>query len=166
MINPIFTNNCNIYTFRGRNSAAPIIRKLSRDNFDEIYPLYVKYRESAGVKSSIEEVKEYLLAESQRNEDEIFITQKNGEPAGFLHFGKEYSTLRPDFRYRIKALFVDTAYRGLGLAKSLLETMKQFAGSKEIVVKARKSNQNSPRVYRNSEFQEDSEYIHFIYKKD
>lgn len=166
MINPIFTTNYNLYTFRGKNSITPVVEQLSRDNFNEVYPLYVKYRASAGVKSSIEEVKEYLLAESQRNEDEIFITKKDNKPVGFLHFGKEYSTLRPDFRYRIKALFVDTASRGFGFAKELIDAMKNFAGSKEIVVKARKTNQNSPLVYRNSEFQEDSEYTHFVYKKD
>lgn len=163
MINPIL----NSYTicmpvFKSKSAN---IERLSKENFREVYPLYQKYRQSAGVTASIKEIGDYLTAESRRCEDEIFISKKDNQAIGFLQCGKEFSTLRPDFRYRIKAMFVDTAFRGKGIAKKLIQAMQDFAGEKEIVVKAKRSNKNSPEVYRNTNFHEDSEYFHFVYKK-
>lgn len=163
MITPITTSYITFMpVFRSKSSG---IERLTKENFREVYPLYQKYRQSAGVKSSIKEIGDYLTAESRRCEDEIFISKKDNKPIGFLQCGKEYSTLRPDFRYRIKAMFVDAAFRGKGIAKKLIQAMQDFAGEKEVVVKAKRANKNSPEVYRSTDFHEDSEYFHFVYKK-
>jgi len=147
-------------------STRPVITKLSRKNFKQVYELYLKYRESANVQSAISEVKKYLLEESKRTEDEIFIANVDGKPAGFLHFGKEFSTLSGNIRYRMKALFVDDKFREKGIAKELIKSLQNFAGDKEIVVKARRSNEHSPFLYPKTGFHEDENYIHFVYKKD
>lgn len=164
-------NRSNNITFSGLQqdvfeSTIPVVTKLSKKEFKQIYPLYLKYRESANVKSSISEVKKFLTAESKRTDDEIFIAKVAGQPAAFLHFGKEYSTLSGNIRYRLKALFVDEAYRGKGVAKALLNSMQDFAGDKEIVVKARRTNEHSPFLYPRIGFHEDENYIHFVYKKN
>lgn len=158
-------------TFQGLNkdvfeSTTPVVTKLTRANFKEIYSLYLKYRESANVKSSIQEVKKFLNDENRRTEDEIFAAKIGEKPVGFLHFGKEYSTLSGNIRYRMKALFVDEDYQGKGIAKKLVKAMQDFAGDKEVIVKARRSNEHSPYLYPRTGFHEDDKFIHFVYKKD
>lgn len=145
-------------------STIPTITKLSRKEFKQIYPIYLRYRESANATSTIAEVKKYLLEENKRTEDEIFTAAVAGKPVGFLHFGKEFSTLSGNIRYRMKALFVDEEYRGKGIAKRLVEAMQEFAADKEVVVKAKKSNEVSPFLYPKTGFQEDPDFIHFVYR--
>ena len=147
-------------------STIPVVSRVSPKELKQIYPLYVKYRASAGVNSSIKEVSKYLSAETKRGEDAIFAAKIADKPVAFLQLGKEYSTLRNDFRYRIKALFVDDEYRGKGVAKALVNHIKNYADDKEIIVKARRTNEHSPFLYQNTEFKEDEKYIHFVYKKN
>lgn len=162
-------NRSSQLTFTGLNrdvfqSTIPKITKLSGKDFDQIYPIYLRYRESANITSSIAEVKKYLLEENKHAGDEIFTASLSGKPIGFLHFGKEHSTLSGNVRYKIRALFVDEEYRGKGIAKSLVKAIQDFAGDKEVVVKARKTNKVSPFLYPKIGFQEDPDFIHFVYK--
>lgn len=147
-------------------STIPKVTKLSKENFNQVHELYLKYRESANIKSSIADVKKFLEDENRRTEDEIFTAKIGKKPVGFLHFGKEYSTLSGNIRYRMKAMFVDEEYRGKGIAKKLVKAMQDFAGDKEVIVKARRSNEHSPFLYPKTGFKEDEFYIHFVYKKD
>ena len=52
-------------------STIPTITKLSKKEFKQIYPLYLKYRESANVTSTIAEVRKFLSEENKRTGDEI-----------------------------------------------------------------------------------------------
>ncbi len=177
-ITNIFTNrvsqtNSDVHsiTFRGLDkdifqSTTPVITKLTKSNFKEIYDLYLKYRESANVKSSIKDVKKFLNDEHRRTEDEIFVAKINDKPVGFLHFGKQFSTLSGNIRYVIKAIFVNEEHQGKGIAKKLIKSIQDFAGNTEIIVKARRSNEHSPFLYPKTGFKEDEQYIHFVYKKD
>lgn len=144
-------------------STIPNIVKLTKKDFNAIYPLYLKYRESANIKSSLKEVKQFLLAEAKRTDDEFYVAKIGNRLAGFLHFGKEFSTLNAAERIRIKAMYVDEEYRGKGVAKKLINKLKEENIDKDIIVKARRTNEHSPFLYRNSGFNEDSSYIHFIY---
>ena len=145
--------------------STPVITKLSKKDFKEIYGLYVKYRESANVKSTVDEVKKFLTLKNTRTGDEFFTEKVQDKNIGFLHFGKEYSTLSGDYRYRIKAMYIEEEYRGKGIAKKLITAMKNFANDKEIIVKARRTNEHSPYLYSKSNFNEDGEYIHYVYRK-
>lgn len=182
MINPVsfaFTNNISalnnknkvsLPVFQGAKkdvfvSTIPKITKLSKNKINEICPIYLRYRESANVKSSVEEVKKYLQTEFKKGDDSIVVAQLDGSPVGFLHYATERSTLRPAERICLKALFVDEEYRGKGISKQLLHSVQEEAGEKEIIVKARRSNEISPRLYLNSGFVEDKEYYHLVYKK-
>lgn len=146
-------------------STTPVITKLTKSNFKEIYELYLKYREGANFKSSIQDVKKFLNDEHKRTDDEIFMAKINNKPIGFLHFGKQFSTLSGNMRYRIKSMFVEQEYRGKGIAKKLVKTMQDFAGDKEVIVKTMRSNEHSPFLYRNTGFKEDDYFVHFAYKK-
>lgn len=147
-------------------STIPKITKLNRKNLSEIYPLYLKYRESANVKSSIQEVRNFLKAEMRRTNDRIYAARVNNIPVGFLHAGEEYSTLTGNIRYRIKAMFVDEIARGKGVAKKLIKALKEDSVDTEIIVKARRSNEHSPFLYPKCGFEEDSKFIHFVLPPD
>lgn len=146
-------------------STIPKINKLTKNKVDEICPAYLKYRESAGVKSSVAEVKKYLQIELKKGDDGIIVAKLKDKPVAFLHYGVERSTLRPAERIRLKALFVEEEYRGKGISKQLIQRLQEEAGEREVVVKARRSNEVSPHVYLNSGFVEDEEYYHLVYKK-
>lgn len=145
-------------------STIPTITKLSKKEFKQIYPLYLKYRESANVTSTIAEVRKFLSEENKRTGDEILSANIGGKAVGFLHFGKEYSTLSGNIRYRMKAMFVDESQRGKGIAKKLITAMQELAGDKEVIVKARRTNEISPHIYPKTGFHEDEDYIHFVYR--
>ncbi len=146
--------------------STPVISKLSNKNLKEIYPIYLRYRNSANVASSIKEVKDYLNLECRKNGDNIIVAKHNDVPVGFLHYGKELSTLRVGERFRLKAMYVDKEFRRQGIAKKLVEELKKEANDRELIVKARISNQASPNLYLDSGFKVDDEYVHLVYKKN
>lgn len=145
--------------------SAKIIHLAPKD-FKNIYDLYVKYRESANVKSSINDVKNFLAEQAQRTDDRIYAVKIGDKYVGILHYGKEFSTLSNSYRIKIKAMFVEAGYRGNGLAKKMVGQLKQDFSNKEIVVKARRSNEHSPFLYRTCGFEEDKEYCHFVMKRN
>lgn len=147
-------------------STIPKITKLSKDKIPEICPIYLRYRESANVKSSIAEVKKYLQTEFKKGDDSIVVAHIEGKPVGFLHYEVERSTLRDAERIRLKSMFVDEDYRGKGISKQLLQSVQQEAGSREVVVKARRTNKISSSLYLNNGFREDDEYYHLVYRKN
>lgn len=146
-------------------STIPKISKITKNKLNEIAPIYLRYRESANVTSSISEVKRYLQTEFKKGDDSIVYAKQGDKVIGFLHYGIERSTLRTGERIRLKAMFVDEEFRGKGVSKQLLGFVQEEAGDKEIVVKARRSNDVSPNLYLNNGFIEDEEYIHLVYKK-
>ena len=145
-------------------STIPKISKVTKSKLSEIAPIYLRYRESANVTSSISEVKRYLQTEFKKGDDNIICARQGEKVIGFLHYGVERSTLRSGERIRLKAMFVDEGSRDKGVAKQLLEFVQGEAGDKEIIVKARRSNEVSPYLYLNNGFSEDEEYIHLVYK--
>lgn len=157
-------------SFQGVNkdvfvSTIPKIAKVTKNKLNEIAPIYLRYRESANVTSSVSEVKRYLQIELKKGDDSIVCAKQGKNVIGFLHYGVERSTLRPAERIRIKAMFVDEEFRGKGVARQLLNFVQEEAGDREIVVKARRSNEVSPNLYLNNGFNEDEKYVHLVYKK-
>lgn len=146
-------------------STIPKITKASQSKIEEVCPIYLRYRRSANVNSSLDEVKKYLQTEFKKGDDEIVMAQIAGAAVGFLHYGIERSTLRPAERIRIKAMYVDEDHRGKGLAKQLLKKLQEEAGEREIVVKARRTNNISPNLYLNNGFEEDEKYYHLVYRE-
>lgn len=162
-------NSASRVLFTGENrdtfvKSTPDISKISNKNLKEIYPIYLRYRNSANVTSSIKEVKNYLDLECRKNGDNIIVARYNNEPVGFLHYGKELSTLRVGERLRLKAMYVDKEFRRQGIAKKLVEELKKEAKDRELVVKARLSNHASPNLYLDSGFKVDDEYVHLVYQ--
>lgn len=147
-------------------STIPKVSTLAEKNLAEIFPIYLRYRESANVVSSIKEVKEYLETEFKKGDDSIVVAKVLEKPVGFLHYCVERSTLRPAERIKLKAMFVDDEFRGKGISKQLLKLVQEEANEREIVVKARRSNEVSPGLYLNNGFKEDDEYFHLVYKKE
>lgn len=146
-------------------STIPKVSKITKNKIGEIVPIYLRYRESANVTSSVSEVKKYLQKEFKKGDDSIVYAKQGEKVVGFLHYGVERSTLRPAERIRLKAMFVDEEFRGKGVSKQLLQFVQEEAGEKEIIVKARRSNEVSPYLYLNNGFHEDEEYFHLVYKK-
>ncbi len=157
---PVFGSSKDVFV-----STVPKVTKLTKNKISEICPIYLRYRESADVKSSIAEVQKYLQTEFKKGDDSIIVACVADKPVGFLHYGVERSTLRPAERIRLKAMFVDEDYRGKGVSKQLLQSVQQEAGEREIVVKARRTNEVSPFLYLNNGFKEDEEYFHLVYRK-
>lgn len=146
-------------------STIPKLTKVTKNKLGEVAPIYLRYRESANVTSSIPEVKRYLQTEFKKGDDSIVCAKQGEKVIGFLHYGIERSTLRPAERIRLKAMFVEDEFRGKGISKQLLQFVQEEAGDKEIIVKARCTNEVSPYLYLNNGFTEDEEYIHLVYKK-
>ncbi len=157
---PVFASRKDVFV-----STIPKVTKLTKNKIAEICPIYLRYRESADVKSSIAEVQKYLQTEFKKGDDSIIVARVADKPVGFLHYGVERSTLRDAERIRLKAMFVDEDYRGKGVSKQLLQMVQEETGEREIVVKARRSNDVSPFLYLNNGFKEDEEYFHLVYRK-
>lgn len=58
---------------------------------------------------------------------EVLIAEWNGEPAGFALFFHNYSTFLAKPGIYLEDLFVDPAYRGKGIGKSLLSSLARIA---------------------------------------
>jgi len=137
---------------------------ITKKEIKTITPLYMQYRQSANLYPTVQEIKKYLNTERTRGDDYFIIAHESNRPVGFLHYTIERSTLRPAQRIRIKAVFVSKKYREQGIAKQLLKELKKCAGAREIVVKARRSNNKSCNMYNSDGFTEDMEYIHLTYR--
>jgi len=142
------------------------ILNITKKQIKDICPIYVRYRQSANVKSCVSEVKAYLNTEFSKNTDYILAAQINNQIVGFLHYCTETSTLRPASRIVLKAMFVDTEYRRCGIAKTLISQLQQHTKINEIRVKARRTNHASPNLYLQNGFTEDIEYTHLVYRKE
>ena len=138
------------------------ITKISDGNFQTIYELYIKYRNSAGIQSSLSEISKYLASELKKYGDEFFVKQINGTAVGFMQFITEQSTLSGT-RYRIKAMYIDDKYQGNGFAKQLIQALKNHTEKSDIIVKTKRTNKISPSLYLSNGFIEDDEFIHFVY---
>jgi len=139
----------------------PLSRKIIKD----ICPLYMQYRQSAGLHPTMQEIIKYLNTERSKGDDHFIVANASHRPVGFLHYTIERSTLRPAHRIRIKAVFVTEEYQGQGIAKQLLKELQQCAAPCEIVVKARRSNKKSCNLYTGAGFAEDTEYMHMTYQE-
>ncbi len=58
---------------------------------------------------------------------EVLIAEWNGEPAGFALFFHNYSTFLAKPGIYLEDLFVDPAYRGKGIGRSLLSSLARIA---------------------------------------
>lgn len=136
---------------------------ISKRKIKQICQIYIRYRQSANVESTVNDVKKYLKSEFAGDKDYIIAATNGSHIIGFLHYEKEYSTLRPAYRLVLKAMFVDVEYRKRGIAKKLIQHVQNTAGNCEIRVKARMSNPASPQLYKTNGFCEDTEYVHLVY---
>lgn len=140
------------------------IRYIKKNEITALCPIYIRYRQSANINPSFSDVKKYLKNEYSNEDNQILVASQDGKIVGFLHYCIEHSTLRPADRITLKAMFVDSEYRNQGIAKRLISYIQEHLTVTEIRVKARRANAISPKIYINSGFYEDTEYMHLIYR--
>lgn len=140
------------------------ITHIKKHKIRDLCPIYIRYRQSANLNPSFSDVKRYLKYEFSNKDNRILIACKNGKIVGFLHYCIEHSTLRPAKRITLKCMFVDSEYRNQGIAKKLISYIQEHLTVTEIRVKARRANTVSSKMYINSGFYEDTEYMHMVYR--
>lgn len=146
------------------NSDKLNIMHIKKNKICNLCPIYIRYRQSANINPSFSDVKKYLKNEFSNPDNHILIASQDGKIVGFLHYCTEHSTLRPADRITLKAMFVDSEYRNQGIAKKLIAYIQEHLTVTEIRVKARRANAISSKMYINSGFYEDTEYMHLVYR--
>ncbi len=108
--------------------AAPLIRSLSDEDLPQLLKLCQAHavfeRSAFDVRGKMEAWQQYLVA----NEEAIFcwVVEHQKKLIGYASFMKQFSTWEARYYLYLDCLYLDSAYRGLGLGRQLMQRIKVF----------------------------------------
>ncbi len=143
--------------------------EITLDNIENVLPLYEKYQKGMNQKVDREKLSQFIKDELE-GQSQIFSIKQDGENVGFIHFSLTRSTIDMCPFFTIQSVFVDENQRGKGLAKKLVNKVKDysvFKNYKGIFVKTLAKNESSMNMYRNLDFKDEStKYGVFFWAND
>jgi ribosomal protein S18 acetylase RimI-like enzyme len=126
-------------------------RALSAPDYDRWLVLWHQYLEFYKHELSVEQTT--LTFERLINPDTGFhalVIEQGGQIVGFAHFSFTNSTWSANNDCYLEDLFVDPAFRGMGLGRELINSVKEIAktqGSRRLYWFTHKDNQTAQRLY-------------------
>ena len=143
--------------------------EISQTNIDKILPLYEGYQKGMNQNVDLEKL-ENFISQELKNGSQMFIIKENDKPAGFVHFSTTHSTIDMCPFFTIQAVFTDKEHRGKGLAKNLVNKVKEYSIEKNykgVFVKTHAKNNASMGMYKNLDFKDEStKYGVFFWAND
>lgn len=135
-------------------------------NLKQIVPLFDRYRVFYNQASDIKGAEKFLKNLIDAQENIIFLAIKDEVPVGFTQLYKTYSSVTMQPFYILNDLFVDQAYRNLGVGELLLRKAKVYCKNKGYKGLALETATENPaqKLYERLGWDKDIGFIHYFWK--
>ncbi len=100
--------------------------RASKENLEEIVPLFDQYRLFYKQDSDLHGAKAFLTDRFNNNESVIFLAYFNDDPVGFTQLYPMFSSVSMQRSYVLNDLFVTAPYRKKQIGEALLNKAKEF----------------------------------------
>jgi len=142
------------------------INKADIHNLDELSLIFDEYRIFYEKKSDLKGAKEFLLDRFLNFQSIIFVAmdKENDTIVGFTQLYPTFSSLSMGRAIILNDLYVKKEYRRLGIAKSLLKHVKDFAthsNLKYVELSTSITNKNAQSLYETFGFERETEFYHY-----
>lgn len=132
-----------------------LVREATKKDVNQLSRLLDLYRVYFKQKSSPEAGATFLMERMERKESVIFVSDDEGELAGFIQLYPIFSSVRLQKIWMLNDLFVLPEYRGKHISKQLIDSAKQLVhetGAAGILLETEKSNEIGNYVYSSAGF--------------
>lgn len=99
---------------------APAIRQATLEDADVLLPLVQAYRVFYEQRPDLRRERAFIEGHLRNDTSVIYVAEVGGRAAGFMQLFKTYSTVHLSVALILEDIFVDPAFRGLGVASALL----------------------------------------------
>jgi len=143
-----------------------IIRRAKKKDIDKLSVLFDKYRIFYKQSSDIENAKSFLKKRMKRMESVIFVAEERKELIGFTQLFPIFSSVSMKRTWLLNDLYVNEKARGMGVARKLLETARDFGAetnSKWLILQTASDNFTAQKVYEKNGWVKETD---FFYRKD
>jgi len=143
-----------------------IIRRAKKKDIDKLSVLFDKYRIFYKQSSDIENAKSFLKKRMKRMESVIFVAEERKELIGFTQLFPIFSSVSMKRTWLLNDLYVNEKARGMGVARKLLETARDFGAetnSKWLILQTASDNFTAQKVYEKNGWAKETD---FFYRKD
>ena len=152
-------NNVINFDFRLNNfKLGENFEEITQTNIGKVLPLYKGYQEGMNQKVDEEKLRDFI-SEELRSGAQIFTIKEEDKNVGFVHFSTTRSTIDMCPFFTIQSVYVDHSQRGKGLAKQLVNKVKEYSVAKNykgVFVKTHAKNDSSMNMYKNLDFKNET----------
>ncbi len=141
------------------------ILKAQKGHIPLIVPLFDAYRVFYGRNSNPEAARKFLEERFDRNESILFLALHNEKPVGFTQLYTTFSSTSLQPIFILNDLFVDKAYRKMGIGEALLEKAKEYCvklGYKGLALETETDNP-AQKLYERLGWKKDSRWFHYFW---
>ena len=146
-------------------SAGVRIVRATRNELDDLVPLFDAYRQFYGQRSDEAGARAFLAERVERGESVIYVAYASqGEAAGFTQLYPSFSSVSLKPLWILNDLFVRSGGRRGGVGRALLERARQHAletGTKGLVLSTAVTNKPAQALYESAGWRRDDEFVHY-----
>jgi GNAT superfamily N-acetyltransferase len=146
-----------------------VVREATKKDINQLSRLFDLYRVYFKQKSDPETGATFLQERMERKESVIYVSDDEGELAGFVQLYPLFSSVRLKRIWMLNDLFVLPEYRGKQISKQLIDKAKQLAretGAAGILLETEKTNEIGNHVYPAAGFERYEETNFYWWTKD
>ncbi|GAB6926292.1 GNAT family N-acetyltransferase [Paenibacillus sp. JCM 10914] len=135
-------------------------------DLDELVHLFDEYRVFYKQASDMEHARKFLMDRLEHKESIIFIAKdmERNIAIGFTQLYPSFSSISMQRSWILNDLYVLDEHRGLGAARLLLESAKEYARvteAKGLDLSTASDNVRAQRIYEQFGFKKDEEFFHY-----
>ena len=143
-----------------------IVRQAQPADLDLLVPLFEGYRAFYQCKPDAVSAREFLSMRLDRGDSAIFVAvdQSKSVGAGFVQLYPTFSSLRMRRAWILNDLFVEPGYRGLGVARQLMEAARVLAvetQSVTVTLETARDNHAARKLYESLGYQAEQTFMQY-----
>lgn len=139
--------------------------RASKENLEEIVPLFDQYRLFYEQDSNLHGAKVFLTDRFNNNESVIFLAYINGNAVGFTQLYPMFSSVSMQCSYVLNDLFVTVPYRKKQIGEALLNKAKEFCITSNAKGLALETGIHNPaqKLYEKLNWVKDVDCFHYFW---
>ena len=141
------------------------IIQASKENLEEIVPLFDQYRLFYKQESDLHGAKVFLTDRFNKNESVIFLAYFKGNPVGFTQLFPMFSSVSMQRSYILNDLFVTAPHRKKQIGEALLNKAKEFCIASNAKGLALETGIHNPaqKLYEKLHWEKDLDCFHYFW---
>lgn len=141
------------------------VRRATPGDAERVAPLFDAYRQFYGLAPDLALSRRFIAERLERDESIVLLAQTAEDAAlGFVQMYPTYSSLRAARVFVLYDLFVASAARRSGLARSLMEAAvaeARTAGAVALTLQTARTNHAAQRLYESLGWKRDEEFCEY-----